>query len=73
MKNTRHLEPYRPRKGEPVSYRGEPAGLVGRTEGNLCWIEGSDAPFIWAFHDGVNAMHEWPSRNSAPVAPCPGE
>jgi hypothetical protein len=65
----------KPRKGDPISYRGEVIGSVHRVEGALCWTaysDGSDPlPFIWCFSDGLNAMHDWPTKAAA-NAPCPG-
>ena len=55
----------RPKVGDPVSYRGEPAGTVQRVEGNLCWVNytsGTD-PFIWAFKDGLNSLHDWLTKH----------
>lgn len=54
----------RPRKGDPVSYRGQPAGHVLSVEGALCWVsytKGPD-PFIWCFKDGLNSLHDWPTK-----------
>jgi hypothetical protein len=56
---------HRPRVGDLVSYKGQPAGPVIRVEGNLCWVSysGADpAPFIWAFRDGLNNLHDWPGK-----------
>ena len=66
------LEDYKPTKGAPVHYRGRLAGHVSRTEGNLCWLVGADAPFIWRFKDGLNAMHDWPQKDARSEAPLPG-
>lgn len=56
-----------------MTYNGEPAGAVMSVEGNLCWCDyahthGQPGPFIWAFQDGVNAFHDWPTRKGAPIA-----
>lgn len=55
----------KPRKGDPITYRGEPAGEVVRIDGNLCWTTANgDAPFIWRFprtHD-LNNLHDWPGK-----------
>jgi len=72
MDNTERLSVYKPLKNEPVYYRGAMIGRVARTEGNLCWVDTADGLFIWAFKDGLNAMHDWPSKAGGPVAPCPG-
>jgi hypothetical protein len=64
----------RPRKGDPISYKGKPAGHVTSVEGNLCWCSyagGESLPFIWCFHDGVNALHDWPTKVDK-EAFCPG-
>ena len=55
----------KPRKGDPVFYRGEPAGVVVRVEGNLCWTTATkDAPFIWRFERSreLNNLHDWPTK-----------
>lgn len=52
----------KPCKDDPVTYRGEPAGAVTRVEGNLCWTTTADAPFIWRFKDGLNELHDWPTK-----------
>lgn len=65
---------YRPRVGDPVTYEGRVVGTVSSTEGNLCWCayETGTAPFIWCFKDGLNAMHEWPTKQDGPLSFCPG-
>jgi hypothetical protein len=58
-------ESSKPRKGEPITYRGALVGTVSSVDGNLCWVNyyrGEPAPFIWRFKDGLNNMHEWPSK-----------
>lgn len=59
----------RPRAGDPVIYRspvrGTVIGEVVRVEGNLCWTDygdGEPGPFIWAFGDGLNKLHDWPTK-----------
>jgi hypothetical protein len=56
----------RPRKGDLITYRGEVTGTVHRVEGALCWNAYSDGrdplPFIWCFKDGLNALHDWPTK-----------
>lgn len=55
----------KPRKGDPITYRGKRAGLVVRVEGNLCWTDygsGEVLPFIWAFKDSLNNLHDWPTK-----------
>lgn len=61
---------HRPRKGDAVTYHGRPVGTVQSVEGNLCYVDypSGVAPFIWAFQDGVNAFHDWPSRSGATMA-----
>lgn len=64
-----------PRVGQLVSYRGEPVGTVTLVDGALCWRsypDGASLPFIWCFHDGLNALHDWPSKAGGKVARCPG-
>ena len=55
-----------PRKGDIITYRGEPVGTVTHTEGNLCWRsyrDGESLPFIWRFADGtLNTLHSWPGK-----------
>lgn len=63
-----------PRVGDMIHYRGEPVGYAVRVDGALCWRQYPDAdpmPFVWVFHDGVNALHDWPARAGAKVAPFP--
>jgi hypothetical protein len=63
----------KPRLGEVVTYRpgyGRPetTGVVVSVEGNLCWTkyEGQEKalPFIWRFAEGLNTLHDWPSKHS---------
>ena len=71
MANTR-LQPHetfatsRPRKGDPVSYRGEAVGKVHRVEEGLLYVEKPDGEIslqcIWCFRDGLNSLHSWPSK-----------
>lgn len=64
---------FRPRVGDAVTYLGKPVGTVTRVEGNLCFHSGShDGPFIWRFHDGLNALHSWPGKDETLNAKCPG-
>lgn len=64
---------FRPRVGDAVTYFGKPVGTVTRVEGNLCFHTGShDGPFIWRFHDGLNALHSWPGKDETLNAKCPG-
>lgn len=66
---------HRPRVGDMIHYHGKPVGYAVRVEGGLCWREYPDRdplPFIWCFHDGLNAFHDWPARAGGKVAPVPG-
>lgn len=61
---------YRPRKGDKITYRGQPAGTVERIEDALCYRvpEGggpSELGFIWCFKDGLNNLHDWPSKDAS--------
>lgn len=61
-----------PRKGDRGVYTRTDGSTVGFTvrgvEGNLCYAaydhypEGESGPFIWRFHDGLNALHDWPGK-----------
>ncbi len=73
MKPAQKFASSRPRVGQIVSYRGEAVGKVTSVEGALCWRsypDGESLPFIWCFGDGLNALHDWPTRNGV-VARCP--
>lgn len=62
---------YRPRKGDPIAYRGEIVGNVTRVEGGLCfrsYPDGESMPFIWCVGDGLNALHDWPTKGDGPDA-----
>lgn len=77
MSRSELLEQYRPKVGDPITYRGKVVGTVTRTEQQLCWwrrtIDRDDGGmFIWCFRDGLNAMHSWPGKDEARNAPCPG-
>jgi hypothetical protein len=68
-------ENHKPRIGQPITYKGEVVGVVTRVDGNLCWRSypnGESLPFIWRFSDGVNALHDWPTKAGAKIARCPG-
>lgn len=55
----------KPKVGTQIHYKGQPAGQVTRTEGNLCYVKYSDGetlPFIWAFREGLNTLHDWPGK-----------
>lgn len=63
-----HLVKYaasKPRVGQQIVYRGQPAGIVTSVEDALCWVSKDGAqsqPFIWCFKDGLNILHEWPTK-----------
>lgn len=62
-----------PRIGDPITYEGNVVGTVTKVEGNLCWRtypDGERLPFIWRFHDGLNALHSWPGKEGK-LAPLP--
>jgi hypothetical protein len=55
----------RPRKGDTVSYKGEKFGIVSSVEREICWVDypsGTDC-FIWKFKDGLNTLHDWPTKH----------
>lgn len=60
-----------PKKGDPITYRGELVGTVSSVNGNLCHVDPlpahadkypDNAPFIWRFKDGPNKLHDWPGK-----------
>jgi hypothetical protein len=55
-----------PRKGDEITYKGDPVGVVLSVDGGLCWVEYYDGspsgPFIWRFKDGLNRLHDWPRK-----------
>lgn len=58
----------KPRAGQDVTYSGRIAGKVVRVEGNLCWTAydfGETLPFIWCFVEGLNTLHDWPTKSDA--------
>lgn len=59
----------KPRRGDPITYRGIATGKVHRVEGTLCWNAYSDGhdplPFIWCFPEGLNTLHDWPTKGTA--------
>ena len=72
MKPFQKFATSRPRVGQTIVYRGEPVGRVTSVDGNLCWRtypDGESLPFIWAFHDGLNALHDWPTK-AGKIARC---
>lgn len=58
-----------PRAGQDITYRGKLHGKAIRVEGNLCWMNFNDgseaAPFIWRFKDGLNNLHDWPTKDKS--------
>ena len=67
------LNNYKPRKGGAVTYEGRPYGAVTRVDGNLCYTDNSDAPFIWRFRANpttgcpahLNRLFSWPEKVTA--------
>ena len=67
-----------PRVGDQVIYRSIGGrikkGTVTAIRGNLCDVdygEGQspeDTGFIWRFRDGLNNLHDWPTKD--PVCEC---
>lgn len=58
---------HKPRKGDPVTFRGEPRGKVSSVEGSICWLDdGTDTPncFIWCFRESLNTLHDWPAKGN---------
>lgn len=60
-----------PRSGETITYTQRDGTSIQakavRVEGNLCWTDygnGDVEPFIWRFAEGLNTLHDWPSRHS---------
>jgi hypothetical protein len=60
----------RPQSGQSIVYQSLSGkllkGVVVRVEADLCWTkyEGSEKiePFIWRFKDGLNTLHDWPTK-----------
>jgi|GEM_PF-3417679 hypothetical protein len=67
------LELRRPRAGHEVTYKSGSGRLIKaivvKVEGNLCWVkyDGKDEaqPFIWRFKEGLNTLHDWPTKHTA--------
>lgn len=64
--NPEELEKFKPKKGQPVFYKGEAWGIVERVEDAICHItkyDGEHTLFIWKFTnsraDGLNNLHVW--------------
>lgn len=52
----------KPRKGQPVYYRGQLRGNIERIEDNIAYykqVDGETNLFIWLFKDGLNNLHRW--------------
>lgn len=66
MRPSETFKDSRPRKGDLVTYRGQVAGKVLSVEGELCWVDYPNGanPFIWCFKDGLNNLHEWPTKTA---------
>lgn len=75
MTNTEPFADQKPRKGDPITYRGKFAGTVSSVQGNLCYldvpVEGwgkQGDPFIWRFNrtsinaPRLNNLHDWPTK-----------
>ncbi|MFP4004626.1 MAG: hypothetical protein ACLFV8_12680 [Alphaproteobacteria bacterium] len=60
-------EAYRPRRGDVIHLRGERYGIVERVDGAICYVAPDNGPeadcFIWAFREGLNAIHTWPAHD----------
>lgn len=55
----------KPRKGDIIICREVAVGTVTCVEGTFCWRtypNGESLPFIWCFNDGLNTLHDWPSK-----------
>lgn len=71
----RKFRQYRPQVGHQVHYLGKPVGTVTSVEDGMCYRtypDGKSLPFIWCFRDGLNAMHDWPTKRGGPDTFCPG-
>lgn len=54
-----------PRKGERITYEGREVGNVSKVEGDICHVlydTGITHQFIWRHPDGLNTLHDWPSK-----------
>lgn len=61
---------HRPIKGQIVTCGGIEVGIVRKVEGEICYLEqGQGTVFIWAFTDGLNNLHEWPTRAGGELSP----
>jgi hypothetical protein len=63
---------HRPHIGDKIT--GGTDGTVTRVEGSICHIDTLDGPtcFLWCFHDGLNALHQWDRKKGGKTARCPG-
>lgn len=75
MTKTEPFADQKPRKGDPVTYRGKFAGTVSSVQGNLCYLDApvegwgkQGDPFIWRFNrtslepPRLNRLHDWPTK-----------
>lgn len=62
----------KPRKGQVIHFTGIPVGVVTLVEGPYCWYEtrelGRNNVFVWCFRDGLNKLHDWPTKATSPIA-----
>jgi len=68
------FEKNRPQPGEHVTYETARIALtdrghVVRTEGDICYCRlpqsTNETSFIWRHPDGLNTLHDWPSKHIA--------
>jgi hypothetical protein len=63
-------EPYqahKPLKGATVTANGKVVGIVERDDDGICWItqpDGTSDCFIWRFRNGLNTLHDWPTKTN---------
>ena len=70
VSHTPEMSRAQPRKGEQGTYQSLSGAVVPfvvhRVEGKLCYATyGEDdipRPFIWRHSDGLNKLHDWPSK-----------
>lgn len=55
-----------PRKGQRITYEGRDVGVVSKVEGDICHVlwdkDGITHQFIWRHPDGLNTLHDWPTK-----------
>ena len=58
---------HRPIVGQEITYNGGAYGTVSSVDENLCYVrkykDGESTLFIWCFADGLNTLHEWPTKS----------